>query len=292
MQSQGQTRGHRTPPQPVRRTLFSRLSSGMPSVFNVIRACVYSIVILWSIICLAIAVHFQSILSSSDLTRFVPFAIFVSSASLAIMLAISALSFRKNMNPVSTRIELACLGLAGTFWLALGAFLASSDSENASVECFASETDTDPIDVEGFSTDTYQAQYRVLEAFSLFNVALVWGFLLLLFGLALRQYLLGNRHVWLTPVTTYNWFGKAAKQSRAQQLPLPATARTGRSASRSKPAAPSPPRPHRSEKPAPVAHASRQNQTYHVSTMRPEQARHTSDRNKYDYYRRDASPRR
>ncbi|ETW83945.1 hypothetical protein HETIRDRAFT_155254, partial [Heterobasidion irregulare TC 32-1] len=213
MQSQGQTRGHRTPPQPVRRTLFSRLSSGMPSVFNVIRACVYSIVILWSIICLAIAVHFQSILSSSDLTRFVPFAIFVSSASLAIMLAISALSFRKNMNPVSTRIELACLGLAGTFWLALGAFLASSDSENASVECFASETDTDPISVEGFSTDTYQAQYRVLEAFSLFNVALVWGFLLLLFGLALRQYLLGNRHVWLTPVTTYNWFGKAAKQS-------------------------------------------------------------------------------
>ena len=206
--------------------------------------------------------------------------------------------------------------------------VASSDSENASVECFASETDTDPIDVEGcechpailrklahcsvtatVSTDTYQAQYRVLEAFSLFNVALgergfqcvsaviltnfaVWGFLLLLFGLALRQYLLGNRHVWLTPVTTYNWFGKAAKQSRTQQLPLPVTARTGRSASRSKPAAPSPPRPHRSEKPAPVAHASRKNQTYHVSTMRPEQARHTSDRNKYDYYRRDASPRR
>lgn len=70
------------------------------------------------------------------------------------------------MNPVSTRLELACLGLAGTFWLgesitiiaapiaahvestALGAFLASSDSEDADVECFVSDTDT-PVDVPG-----------------------------------------------------------------------------------------------------------------------------------------------
>jgi hypothetical protein len=109
------------------------------------------------------------------------------------------------MNPVSTRIELGCLGLMGTFWigapsyrptlfypaytdLALGAFLASSDSETASVECFVSETNLTPIDngCEFFtpyflrlraetrvvSTETYQAQYRVLEAFSLFNAIL------------------------------------------------------------------------------------------------------------------------
>lgn len=67
------------------------------------------------------------------------------------------------MNPVSTRIELGCLGLMGTFWIgafvilaldyrlpqrrvALGGFLASSDSETADVECFVSATDLTPID--------------------------------------------------------------------------------------------------------------------------------------------------
>jgi len=66
------------------------------------------------------------------------------------------------MNPISTRIELGCLGLMGTFWIgasswlfcrrlayrriALGAFLASSASETASVECFVSENDLTPID--------------------------------------------------------------------------------------------------------------------------------------------------
>ena len=75
----------------------------------------------------------------------------------------SAFSVRSNMNPVSTRIELGCLGLMGTFWIgmslswppaiaslyrciALGAFLANSDSETASVECFVSATDLTPID--------------------------------------------------------------------------------------------------------------------------------------------------
>lgn len=112
----------------------------------------------------------------------------------------------RNRNPISTRIELGCLGLLGTFWLgasqlrlvlscaqidvALGAFLASSDSENADVECYSSVDGSEVVDVAGctflaflltpckcqldvlVSTETYQAQYRVLEAFSLFNVIL------------------------------------------------------------------------------------------------------------------------
>jgi hypothetical protein len=72
--------------------------------------------------------------------------------------------------------------------LALGAFLASSASETASVECFVSATDLTPVDggceflapyfserltkMEQVSTETYQAQYHVLEAFSLFNAIL------------------------------------------------------------------------------------------------------------------------
>ncbi|KAG8218462.1 hypothetical protein J3R82DRAFT_4091 [Butyriboletus roseoflavus] len=88
-------------------------------------------------------------------------------------------------------MELGCLGLLGTFWLgasqrhliilcaqldvALGAFLASSNSENADVECFSSVDGSQVVNVAGYilvSTETYQAQYRVLEAFSLFNVIL------------------------------------------------------------------------------------------------------------------------
>ncbi|KAH9966117.1 hypothetical protein BC827DRAFT_1182285 [Russula dissimulans] len=164
---------HRTPSHPRHRFAFLRVPSAMSrfSIFNIIRASIYSFVFLWSIICLALAAHFQSVLSSSDLTRFVPFTIFVSSATLVIILVLSAFSVRRNMNPVSTRIELGCLGLLGTFWIALGAFLANSDSETADVECFVSASNLTPID-GGFSTETYQAQYRVLEALSLFNAIL------------------------------------------------------------------------------------------------------------------------
>lgn len=69
-------------------------------------------------------------------------------------------------NPINTRTELGCLGLLGTFWLgtslrlscasrilrsiiALGAYLASSTSENADVECFSSADETTLLDVAG-----------------------------------------------------------------------------------------------------------------------------------------------
>jgi hypothetical protein len=199
----------------------------MSSVFNIIRACVYSLVLMWTVICLAIAVHFHGVLLASDLTRFVPFAIFVCVTGLTIILALLAFSIRKQLNPISTRIELGCLGLAGTFWLALGSFLATSSSEAADVECFASESSTVPLNDSSFSTETYHAQYRVLEAFSLFNVILIWGFLLLLLGLALRQHFMGETLVWYCPVTAYPWFNKYSKYS--PRLPPPVTVQRGRS---------------------------------------------------------------
>lgn len=260
----------------------------MFSAFNIVRASIYSFVFLWSIICLAIAAHFQSVLSASDLTRFVPFAIFVSSATLAIILVLSAFSVRSNMNPVSTRIELGCLGLMGTFWIALGAFLASSDSETASVECFVSASNLTPID-DGFSTETYQAQYRVLEAFSLFNAILIWGFLLLLFGLALKHHTNGHKDIRLSPVTTFDWFARGAK--KAGKLPAPVTAR--RSRSQSKPTAAAAPKRQVSEKHTRVPRPSqgRQPQTAYIPEQRPARTRST-DRYRPDYYRRDVSPRR
>ncbi|KAF9221978.1 hypothetical protein BS17DRAFT_709776 [Gyrodon lividus] len=195
----------------------------MPSKFNIVRASIYGVVLAWTVICLAIAAHFQSLLVITDLTRFVPFAIFVCSASLLILLILLVCSVLRNGNPISTRIELGCLGLLGTFWLALGAFLASSDSENADVECFSSEDGSELVDAAGFSTDTYQAQYRVLEAFSLFNVILLWGFLMFLLGMALKHYYRVNRNVWFISVTSYPWFGP---KSGSSKLPTPVSTRS------------------------------------------------------------------
>ncbi|KAI0303236.1 hypothetical protein BC826DRAFT_984183 [Russula brevipes] len=293
---------HRTPSRPhPPRFAFLRAPSAMFSIssffsrfstINIIRGFVYFFVFLWSIVCLAIAVHFNGVLSASDLTRFVPFAIFVSSATLAIIVVLSAFSVRSNMNPVSTRIELGCLGLMGTLWIALGGFLASSDSETASVECFVSATDLTPIE-GGFSTETYQAQYRVLEVFSLFNAILILGLLLLLLFLALKNHTKGRKEVWLSPVTTFDWFNRGSKKSG--KLPAPVTARRGRSQSKSRPQAQAAPAPrrHMSERRTYASRPSqsRQPQTAYIPERRAPRTRST-DRYRPDYYRRDASPRR
>jgi len=204
----------------------------MPPLFSMVRMLIYSTVLLWTIICLAVAINLQRILSASDLTRFVPFSIFVCSASLLIFVALLAFGLRKDQNPISTKIELGCLGLAGTLWLALGVFLATSESQTAEVECFASEFDTEPLET-GFSTGAYHAQYRVIEAFSIFNVILIWGFAMFLLCLVLRQHFEGKREAWNYPVTTYPWFSTSAKP-KSSKLPAPVTTRTGRSHSRSR----------------------------------------------------------
>ncbi|KAI0660949.1 hypothetical protein C8Q70DRAFT_1052771 [Cubamyces menziesii] len=216
-----------SPNAPASRSRFASLFRlpSMPPVFNIVRACVYLAVLVWTIICLAIAAHFQSILVSSDLTRFVPFAIFVCCASLLIFIALLAFGLWKERNPISTRVELGCLGLAGTLWMALGAFVASSDSEMADVECFSSaDADSEPIELPGFNTETYHAQYHVLEAFSFFNMILIFGFLVLLLVLALRQHRAGTKHVWTLPVSMIAWFGRSGRPQG--KLPAPVTHRS------------------------------------------------------------------
>ena len=100
----------------------------------------------------------------------------------------------RDRNPISTRVELGCLGLAGVLWLgtlllpiaensrvdhysflltALGAFLGSSESGDSDVECYsAADSQQQPMEMPGFNTETFHAQYRVLEAFSFFNIIL------------------------------------------------------------------------------------------------------------------------
>ncbi|PPQ72908.1 hypothetical protein CVT26_014571 [Gymnopilus dilepis] len=171
-------------PQPSSRNRQRPTSRArMSSLFNTIRACIYGTVILFTVICLAMAGHFQSVLAASDLTRFVPFAIFVCSASLFIFLI---LFFLRGRNPISTRIELASLGLAGVFWLV--------------------------------HTDQYQAMYRVLNTFSLMNAILVIFACLALLFLAVRRHRKGDEHMWHGPVTSCAWFNSydSTKQNRGK----------------------------------------------------------------------------
>lgn len=51
---------------------------------------------------------------------------------------------------MSTRFELASLGLLGVFWLALGSFLLASEAGEADVECFSADSsEDDPVDFPG-----------------------------------------------------------------------------------------------------------------------------------------------
>ncbi|KAI0081812.1 hypothetical protein K474DRAFT_1587065 [Panus rudis PR-1116 ss-1] len=279
----------------------------MPSVFNIVRASIYAAVVVWTIICLAIAVHFQSILVSSELTHFIPFAIFVCSASLLLVLALLGFGLWRDRNPISTRIELGCLGLAGVLWLALGAFLASSESEAADVECFSSSNASEPFEMPGFNTETYHAQYRVLEAFSFFNIILIWAFLLMLLGLAIRHHRWGDRTVWLTSVTAFPWFSRPGAQT-GKQLPAPVTARRSKSTKSQKPKAiAAPATPEKEERPAMAPrrlpssgrHSPTRNEVptyvYWMPHKEPEPVHvrsHSYSRTPRDKYGRDASPRR
>jgi len=207
----------------------------MPPLFNLIRIGVFATVLLWTIIVLAIAIHFNGILTTNDLTRFIPFAIFVSAATIVLLLALLLFGLKK-ANPITTRIELGCLGLDGILWLVLAAFLVSSDAEDADVECFTSDVASNqvPIDMPGFNTEIYHTQYRVMEAFSLFNVILILAFLLFLLFLAWRYHARGQRTVWVTPVTVFPWFysSKDAARDKEAKLPPPVTAPVDRSRSR------------------------------------------------------------
>ncbi|TFK28718.1 hypothetical protein FA15DRAFT_477628 [Coprinopsis marcescibilis] len=213
-------------------------SKRMPSLFNTIRASIYGSVLLFTVICLAMAGHFQTVLAASDLTRFVPFAIFVCSASLFIFMILVLFSaLLRERNPISTRIELASLGLAGVFWLVLGVYLTTSESQDADVECFASAESQVVLEEEiaSFHTDQFQAMYRVLTSFSLINAILVIASCLILLFLALRRHRNGDEHMWHGPVTSCAWFntynygknnGKPGHQTRPSMAALLPTAAT------------------------------------------------------------------
>jgi hypothetical protein len=258
----------------------------MPSLFNIVRFCVYLTVILFTLICLSLAANFQHVLASSDLTRFVPFSIFVCSAGMFIIATLLGFSFAKgSRNPISTRIELACIGFVGVLWLILGIFLATSESQQADVECFVSELDTTPIDESqaAIRTSAYQAMYRVLMVFSLFNAIILLASFAILMYLALKRYYNGDEQMWYAPVTTCPWL--TSYGSSDALLPGPGGAK------------PNPPMREKSSasRPSRSRHRREQNSTSRRAANQPPPIAdaHTAGRSRTrDLYRRDASPRR
>ncbi|TEB35844.1 hypothetical protein FA13DRAFT_1728700 [Coprinellus micaceus] len=200
-------------------------SRRMPSLFNTIRLSIYATVLVLTVICLGMAGHFQSVLAASDLTRFVPFAIFVCVASLFIFTILILFSvFLRERNPISTRIELASLGLAGVFWLVLGVYLTTSEAQDADVECFESADSQVVLDEQAasFHTDQFQSMYRVLMAFALMNAALIIAACLILLFLAFRRHKQGDVHMWHGPRYKAAAFGASEKpQQRKKSSLLP-----------------------------------------------------------------------
>ncbi|KAJ7095393.1 hypothetical protein B0H15DRAFT_829380 [Mycena belliarum] len=197
----------------------------MPSLFTTLRACLYGAVFIATLISLAMAAHFETVLAASDLTRFVPFALFVCSVGLLIISCLLGFSlWLRERNPISTRLELASLGFLGILWLALGIFLSTSDSQSADVECFASATSTVVLDdsASDFQTEQFHAMYRVLMAFSLINAVLILFAFIVLLTLATRRHLNGDYHMWYGPVTAgiLNDYSKT-KPRRSHQTAKP-----------------------------------------------------------------------
>ncbi|KAF7332219.1 Acetoacetyl-CoA synthetase [Mycena kentingensis (nom. inval.)] len=206
-------------------------SLAMPSLFLTLRASLYGAVFVATLICLAMAGHFQSVLAASDLTRFVPFALFVSSAGLLVILALLGCGlFLRERSPISARLELASLGFLGILWLALGIFLATSDSQSADVECFTAESSSVVLDEEAseFQTDQFHAMYHVLTAFSLINAVLVLLAFIVLLTLVVRRHMSGDSHMWYGPVSAglvNNYSKPHSSRRRASSKPiLPTTA--------------------------------------------------------------------
>ena len=80
------------------------------------------------------------------------------------------------------------------------------------------------------NTETFHAQYRVLEAFSFFNIILLWAFLILLLFLAVRHHRWGHKDVWISSVTAFPWFaGADAQTGKLPALPAPVSAKRSQS---------------------------------------------------------------
>jgi len=214
-------------------TLHVRHDLTMLSFFNIVRFVIFFTVMAWSLIVLGLSAFFDHLIISSDMTRYVPFAIFLAVCTLVIIPTLLITGSLKRGGLMSqVRTELAFTGLLGLLWLILG--LSTASAEDSIITCDF-DGSGDFVESDEYSTDMYHEQLRVLRAFSIFNALLLLGFFLFLLFLTIRQHLMGRTFVWTSRSTTYPWFGGVpdvpAKEWNVSQeslgLPEPVTSKKG-----------------------------------------------------------------
>jgi len=202
----------------------------MLSAFKIFRFAICFTVIAWSLIVLGLGAFFDHLIISSNLTRYVPYSIFVAVLTLVIIPGLLIVgSLRRYMILSQVRSELAFTGLLALLWFILGATTASA--EDVTISCDF-DGDGDFVESDEYSTDMYHAQVRVLRAFAIFNAILLLIYFLSLLFLAFRQHHMGRKIVWTSTAATYPWFGPSAPpvpskdfNDSMESLPAPVTAK-------------------------------------------------------------------
>jgi len=203
------------------------------AMFRIFRFAIFFTVMAWSLIVLGLAAFFDHLIISSDMTRYVPFSIFLAVITLVIIPTLLIAGALKKWQLLSqVRTELAFTGLLGLMWLILG--LSTASAEDSIVTCDF-DNSGEFVESDQYSTDMYHEQLRVLRAFSIFNAILLLAFFAILLWMTIRQHLMGRTLVWTSRTTTYPWFGGApvvpSKEWNTSQeslgLPPPVTAKKG-----------------------------------------------------------------
>jgi len=140
-----------------------------PNRLEALRIAIFALVFVSSLIALALAAHFLTVLQSNDLTHFIPFALFTSVASMIGMIALTGVVLVHKSKPVALKVELAIMAFVGILWLILSIFISTSPAESADVQCFSDGGDL-LDDLDGpFDSELFHAQYRALMAIGSVN---------------------------------------------------------------------------------------------------------------------------
>jgi len=159
-----------------------------PNRLEALRIAIFILVLVTSLVALALALHFLTVLQSNDLTHFVPFALFASVASIIGMIALIAIVLVHKSKPAALKVELAIMGFLGILWLILSIFISTSPAENADVQCFSDDGDLLDEDDGPFDSELFHAQYRALTAIGSVNAFSLLIMCAVLTYMALRHF--------------------------------------------------------------------------------------------------------
>lgn len=194
-----------------------------PNRLEALRIAIFALVFVSSLIALALAAHFLTVLQSNDLTHFIPFALFTSVASMIGMIALTGVVLVHKSKPVALKVELAIMAFVGILWLILSIFISTSPAESADVQCFSDGGDL-LDDLDGpFDSELFHAQYRALMAIGSVNAFILLILCAVLTYMALRHFTRTRDWVSTTrkPLLGEKSKSRSREKSRSRSQPAP-----------------------------------------------------------------------